>query len=77
MNWKNQRRENTCTSSKQVIDVVVAQPVFIILALELPKSQFVIIPLPAVDTNMNFSIWGQQVSLGDTCSLTDITVLDE
>lgn len=29
------------------MDVVVAQPVFIILALEFPKSQFVIIPFPA------------------------------
>jgi len=57
VDWKNLWRENTCTSSKQVVDVVVAQPVLIILALELPKSQFVIIPLPAADTNMNFSIW--------------------
>lgn len=29
------------------MDVLIAQPVFVILALEFPKSQFVIIPFPA------------------------------
>lgn len=47
-------RENTCTSSEQVIDVVVAQPVLIVLALKFPKSQFVIIPFPAVRYKYQF-----------------------
>lgn len=44
---RNLWRKNTWTSSKQVMDVIIAQPVFIILALEFSKSQFVIIPFSA------------------------------
>lgn len=79
---RNLWRENTCTSSEQIIDVVVAQPVFIIPALEFPKSQFVIIPFPAVRYKYQFqhvreldSLWHLAMETSKTSAVPLDTVL--